>query len=369
MDNKINKIFEENSKKEELLEEKKLHKTYLPSLLAVILGFLFFIGSLGALYYFEMEEWKLKSNYNKNYSELLSQKEKEDENEVKKIVTNIWKSSNLVYNLSIFHVPPKKIIEEVEKAIYLWKDEIITNENMSFSNYTTVSIWLITQNLTNFATLIKKLKKLYSDTFEIKGLKDFWVTYETDENWLKTGKVFYTTNITLKYLKDPWSNLISKWILEDPDNEEIDGQRTLYENNKVSYEILWKLITNLANNRKEEKKKELYVTATTEDNSIYLWTDIEYLGNNIYYLNNENMFTDLLNLNWVWTKEEYQTLKKLKSKILLITSKNWENYGLCTKILKEDLTELEKEDQTKIHTEILSRGKLKTKITDLCKLL
>lgn len=368
---KINQIFEDEALKKELLEKKKLRRSYFPNLLAIILWFIILLASIWGTLYSGYYLWEIKRAYDSEFWKLKDHKTQEVESEVKRIITSIWQSSNLVYNLAMFHTSPEIILEEVEKAIYLWPDKIITNENVSFTNYNTISFWLVTQNLENYATLIKKLKKLYSDTFEIKWLQGFWIIYETDATWAKTGRVFYTTDLQLKYLKDPGSNLVLKWVL-DENSDNIQKTKSIYENNKDWYILFSKLLKWLAEKRKKEWKTELYVSSATQDNSIYLSTDIEYLGRNIYYITKENTMSDLFDLNWIGTKSDYATLRTNDIKLLLVTSQNGQDYWLCTKVLKdpEELTDLEKEDTTgTIYTKIISEGGLQNTIRGLCELL
>ena len=368
---KISQVFETEATKKEQLEEKKLRRSYFPNLLSIFLWFWILLASIWVTLYSWYYLWEVKRDYDSEFWKLRDHKTEEVESEVKRIITTIWSSSNLVYNLSMFHISPRVIIEEVEKAIYLWPDKVYTNENMTFSNYNTVTVGLITQDLENFWTLIKKLKKLYSDSFELKWLQNFWVTYETDDTWAKTGKVFYTTDATFKYLKDPGTNLVLKWVF-DNNSEETQETKSVYENNKEWYTLFSSLLKDLADKRKTEGKKELYVSSTTTDNSIYLGTDIEYLGRNIYYVTKDNTLSDLFDLNGIWTKDDYNTLRTSNIKLLLITSQTGQDYLLCTKVLKDEseLSTLEKEDTTwTLHTKVISEWNLEGTIKSLCELL
>lgn len=372
MSEKINQIFEDDTLKKVQLDERKLRRSYFPSIFAIVLWIIILFTTAWVTVYSSYYLGTAKTAYDADFWKIRDHKTQEVESEVKRIITSIWQSSNLVYNLAMFHVSPKVILEEVEKAIYLGPDKIYTNENISFTNYNTVSFGVITEDLENFATLIKKLKKLYSDTFEIKGLQNFGVTYETDQMWLKTGKVFYTSDITLKYLKDPWTNLVAKWVFTDSEVAKDSEVKPVYENNKDWYTLFSWLLKWLAEKRKSEWKKELYVSTATVDNSIYLRTDIEYLWRNIYYITQDNTLSDLFDLNLIWTKDDYSKLRTSKIKLLLVTSQSWEDYGLCTKVLKdpEELTTLEKEDTTwKIYTKVIWEWSLQSTVTSLCELL
>lgn len=372
MNEKINQVFENEASNKEYIEEKKLRRSFFPNVIAIVLGFSILLASVWITFYSQYYLWDTRGAYDKEYWKIKDAKTQEVESEVKRIITNIGTSSNLVYNLAMFHVSPKTIIDEVEKAIYIGQDKVYTNENMTFSTYNTVSVGLITKDLENFATLIKKLKKLYADTFEVKGLQNFWVTYETDDTWAKTGNVFYTTDITLKYLKDPGTNLVLKGVFEDTKESEEQQSKSVYENNKAWYEVFSTLLTDLTKKRQKEGKKQLYVSSTTQDNSIYLSTDIEYQGRNIYYITKDNTMSDLFDLNWIGTKDDYATLRGSDIKLLLVTSQNGYDYGLCTKVLKEqeELTPLEKEDTTgTVYTKVISQGSLEGTIKTLCELL
>lgn len=366
--NNVNQIFEESQEKKDILEQKALRRSFFSTIFAVVFWLFLLLLSIWSTIYTDHLVWSEKRKYDIAFWELKENRTKEVKSEIKQVITKIWTSSNLVYNLSLFHIPPKDILELVEKAIYLGPDEIITNENVSFQNYNTVSFWLVTQDLENYATLIKKLKKLYSDLFEVKGLQDFGISYEKDELGKKTWKVFYTTSLTLKYLKDPWSNLATKWVFEEDTTEDV----WKYDSNEEAFETFKTLIEDLATTRKENNKTELYVTSTTEDDWIYLWTDTVYKNKNLYYITPGNPLTDLFDLNWIWTKEEYDMLKADNVKLLFITEQDWSKYWLCTKVPKkeDELTDLEKQNQTDtVYTKIISDWEIDSTIKNLCELL
>jgi len=347
----------------------KLNKKYIQTSIAFILWFILIGTTIWANYYYWNIEKTEKTKYTKLFSELKEKKEEEVNSETKTIFKNIWKSSNLVYWLSLFHTTPTEIIEEVEKAIFIgrkqdWNYKIVTNENMSFSNYNNISIGLITEDLENFALLIKKMKKLYNWIFEFKWMKDFWIKREKNSNWEYTWKVFYTTSLNLKYLKDDYLTKIKD---EDAEDENI------YENNSLAFETLDKLLTWLKEKRLALKKDELYFNSNTKDNSIYLGTDIWYKDYDIFYINQNNNLIDIFSLNDIWEKDDYENLKLNNVNVILITKQNWSDYALCTKIEKENLTDLEKQEKDlnnwKIFTEIKTKWKLDKTLKTFCELL
>lgn len=350
--------------------EKNLSKKYINSSLAIILSLLLIGLSIGTNYYYGSIENTEKKQYNEVFTELKEKKEQEVNSEIKTIFKNIWKSSNLVYGLSLFHTSPTVIIEEVEKAIFIWRKsdwnyKIVTNENMSFSNYNNISIWLITEDLENFALLIKKMKKLYNGIFEFKGMQDFWIKREKNSNWEYTWKVFYTTSLNLKYLKDDYLTKIS-----DENEEE---EENIYENNPLAFETLDKLLIQLKSKREKLKKKEFFFNSSTKDNSLYLGTDIWYKDYDIFYITPNNNLSDIFSLNDIGEKEDYEALKANKVNVILITKQDWSEYTLCTKIEKENLTDLEKQEKEinswKIFTEIKTKGKLDKTLQTFCELL
>jgi len=348
----------------------KLNKKYINSFLAFFLWFIMIFWIIWSNYYIWTIESKENIKYTKIFNDLKKDKKDEVNSEIKTIFKNIWKSSNLVYWLSLFHTSPNKIIDEVEKAIFIWRKndwnyKIVTNENMSFSNYDNISIWLITEDIENFWLLIKKLKKLYNWIFEFKWMKDIWIKREKWENWELTWKVFYTTNLNLKYLKDDYLTKIKK--------EDEEENINIYENNKLWFETLDSLLTALWKSRKALKKDEYYFNSKTKDNSIYLGTDIWYKDYDIFYINEKNNLSDIFSLNGIWSKEDYETLEKPNTNIILITKQDWSSYSLCTKIEKEKLNNLEQQEKDlnpwKIFTEIKTKWKLDKTLKTFCELL
>jgi len=367
MTNKINSLYDEDQEKKKIIEEKTVKKYFINFYLALFLVLLFWWL---VIFWYNYSTNYLNSNktkYIKSYWDLSKDRTKEVSSEVKKIITNIWDSSNLVYNLSLFHVSPVVIINEVEKAIYLWPDTIVTDQNITIKNYSTISFWLITEDLVNFATLIKKLKKLYSSTFDVKWLHDFNIVYEQDKDWRNTWKVFYTTKVELKYLKDTWVNSFKNNINSDSSIDLL----WKYDNNQVAFETFKDLTEQLAQKRKDNKNKQLYVTSTTKDDSIFLSTDLGYRWNNLYYITSENTLADLFSLSWIWSKSDYSLLKSKNIKLIFETNPLGTSYWLCTKVVKEDqeLTDLERANKGKIYTKIISTWKIDWNVKNLCNLL
>lgn len=349
-------FFENNLEHEKALHEATLKKRYLPNSLAIIGGLVFLWLTIGLTMYFNLLNSQLTSQRDKSFWAIKELRSKEVNSDVKKIIEDVGSNSSLVYNMSLFHVSPRTILEEAEKAIYIWQDKVITNESIAFTDYNTVTFWLITTDLENYAVLIKKLKKLYSDTFEIKWLNNFSVEYEVDAEGNKTGKAFYKTDIQLVYKKDPGSNLAKLgWTT---DSQVTDKLKELYTNNLNVFDTFKSLIETLAEQRKASWKTDLYVTKDTKDESMFLNTDTEYLNRNIYYITQDESLTDLFSLNKVGTLEDYKKLKKDSFKILLSTSKDGQKYAICAKVPKQEneLTELEKEDKNTLYTKVLSAG-------------
>ena len=350
-----------------------MNKNYINPIMAFIIWIAILIWVFWINYYYSNKEWTYKSNYTKVFNEVKEKKNLEANSEIKNIFNNIWKISNLVYSLSLFHVKPSIILDEVEKAIYIWKTsewyyKVVTNENINFWNYNEISTGLITTDIENFATLIKKLKKMYNDTFEYKGMEDFWIERERDENWEYTWKIFYTTSLNLKYLKDEYS--INSNIWEEGEENNI----WKYANNPIAFENLNSLLNELWTKRKENWKKELYFSDSSDDNSIYLWTDIEYKDYNIYYITPENNLSDIFSLNWIWTKDLYDSIKQDNVKIILIVKKDSTKFSSCTKIEKndEELTPAElqqKELKWTKFTKIVNEWEIDDTLSAFCELL
>lgn len=369
--NNLGNALKNNTVTQAQLEEAAMKKNYFHPFFAIVSGLAILGATLAGHVVMSGVYWKNKELHDTKYKEVKEVRLAEVENEVKRIVRYISSSSNLVYTMSLFHTSPREILEEVEKAIYIWPNKVYTNENVTFKNYNNISVGLITQDLENFATLIKKLKKLYSDTFDIKGFTDFTINYELDDKGIQTGKVFFSTDVNLTYKKDPGSNLAKTWILQLENNEGLTQDTTQYQNNVQAFEIFKRLIDELKEKKSGEGKGPLYVTATTDNDSMYFGTDIEYLGRNVYYITNEYALTDLFQLNGVGDKADYEFLKSNIFKILLVTDKNGTQYGMCTKVLKDEseLSELEREDKTRVYTKTLTEGGLGNSVATLCELL
>lgn len=347
---------------------------YVKPWIALILWALIIAGSLWINYYTGLESGKYESSYSQSFNILKNNKEEEVNSPIKQIFKDIGSNSSLVLGLSLFHTPPTEIIDEVEKAIYLGKDQngefrMVTNENFSFQNYNTINFGLITTDLENYAELIKRLRELYSNTFEISGLKDFGIQRERDEDGRLTGKVFFTTNIQLEYLPGNTNQveLDAFW-------DEVIEEGNVYENNRFALDTLDNLLVELGSIREAEEKEELYFNSNTDDDSIYLGTAIEYNDtDDIYYITSTNNIIDIFSLNNIGSEDDYATLRLPNIKILFVSKKDGSGYSLCTKVEKEELDLVEaqeKELNAKVFTEIYKKGEdLSESLETFCTLL
>lgn len=375
----LSKMLEDSVNQEKDHELKKLRSTYLAPSLAIFLTVLVLWLVTWVYLFFNSELSKYKNDYNQKFTKLKTERTTEVNNEVKQIVIKMNEWSKLVYNLSMFHNSPVDIIEKIEKAIYLGKSRVVTNQSVKISNYTEISFAVTTDDITVFVDLIKKLKKLYSDQFSITWMTDFSITREEDEEGNLTGKVFYKTDITLKYLKDPGTNLLSSggqniW-------ENLQSEKAKYENNSNAYTTFSDLVKGLAEKRKSEGKRDGYISNTPSDDSMFGRTDFEYSyvdpktkqteKYGIYYITPTNSMADLFQLHGIWTPADYSNLKKENVKLIFLTNETGTKYGLCTKIEKSEdkLSDLEKEDSTKLYTEVLSEGTMDETIKSFCELL
>lgn len=349
------------------------NSNYLNLSLSIGLGITLLVLSLGVQYYFGLEEEKYRGRYETNFNQLKNNKAEEVSSPIKRIFQDIGQSSNLVYNLSIFHTPPMEIIREVETAINLGRDEegnfkLVTNENFAFTNYNTVRFGLISTDLKHYAELIKRLRVLYSNTFDVEGLQNFNIQRERDEDWVMTGRIFFTTDVTLRYLGG--TNIeVTTDIFGD---EIISGPN--YSMNRLALDTFDRLVTELATKRQEAGETQLFFTSETEDNRIFVWTDIQYENDrNIYYISAQNPLVGILSLNNVGTEEDYEILRNQDIRLLYITQTDGSGYSLCTKVERDDLDELELQEQQVRQislTELYSTGDpIDETLETLCNLL